>query len=1242
MLITHHAVADGWSLELLLDELRETYNYIGGGVKQRPAKDYRVYSLGQARWLASPEAKAQVTFWKQRLLGVKQPHLPFHRAASLEASWRIERREVTLSPPLINDLRKVASSYGTTLFALAMACFKAQIHRYAGETDILLGTVISNRTSEGDHEVFGPLQNPVLIRDEVSSDLPMRDLARRVARSLAEAQDNGALPFENVIREALPHSVPAGLDGGIQFLSHDRVANKLRLGKASIQLVEPSAEESPFELSIALSTTASRGRVVFEYRPSAYPAAGIERMAQQYLALLKSVVANPSATVGDLNLTPANQLRALARRVRAIHRPCEELLQDGFELQVRRNPSALAIAAPARRLTYGELNTLSESTADALVSNGLKPGGLVAVMLPKGWEQIVACLAVLKAGGAYVPVDPTLPPARLKAIFNQGGFHTAIVADTRLRSEPWAARLRSMITIHSQAEPASSRPRASMKPDSLAYIIFTSGSTGIPKGVMIDHQAAMTTISEMNRRFELRREDRVFAVSALGFDLSVFDIFATLRAGGTIVMPRTQDPKEWLDQFVAERVTVWNSVPCLFALLLDEAAARGIHLETLRLVLLSGDFVSPALARRAQSLLPQVRLVALGGATEGSIWSIAHEIKEIDPAWRAVPYGRPLRNQEMFVLDSAFNHCAAGVTGELFIAGAGLAAGYWRNRTETNRRFLIHPRWRIRLYRTGDQGRYLDNGEIEILGRIDEQVKINGFRFELGEVEAALGSLPSVRQALAEVRSDAAGNKRVVAFVAAEPGTTSTMLLTQARKLLPATPAPAACIVLDRLPLTPNGKVDRVTLRAMPLPALINSAAPPENPTEEWIAQLWSGLLGGAAVGVEDDFFALGGHSLLAIQMLQRVRAHFTVDLPLSLVLERPTVRGLAAAVGEATTHAPKAGLSRRATAELEGDTEPVMSALTHRRRKADAVLLTGATGHLGSALLAELLQNTDDRIYCLVRSSSKPEAEARILKALQSHELKTIPMQRIVAIPADLGRERFGLELSAFTDLAAGIRAAYHCAAEVNFIAPYEKLAASNVRGVREMIRLVSMNGAILHHVSSVAVFPYGGDRILREDEDITQVEMLTGGYAQSKWASERMVWKAISQGLRAVIYRPAQIIGRKKTGPPQDLFEHVLRTCRTLGAVPDINAKMDMVTSDYAAAAIRCLSNCESSLGKAFHLVHPQPLPLRDFIGLLPESTAHRSARIMARVVEEEVRAYGRSQPAFRFPVVSRTGAR
>jgi amino acid adenylation domain-containing protein/thioester reductase-like protein len=1202
--ITHHAVADGWAFELLLDDLRVEYERVLRRRMEAPrsARDYRSYALAQVDWLRGPDAIEQAAFWKKRLAGAEEPRLAFRRAAP-DSSWRRERREVILPARVSRDLRRAAAGFGTTPFALMMACFKALIHRHSGQRDIVLGTVVSNRSAKADQNLFGPLQNPVLIRDRVTPEMSMRTLVRRVSRSLREAADHGALPFEQVLRDALSER-PVSSDGGIQFLRHDHTSRRLQLGSASLQPVELPAEESPFELSIAVSAAVSRVRIVFEYRPTIYPASGIEQLARQYETLLLSFAADPRLAVGELNLTPTREQRAFDRRMAKVHRPPAELLHEGFETQVRRNPKALALVAPGRRLTYGELDAMAEFTRRALTDGGLKPGGRVAVMLPKGWEQLVACLAVLKAGGVYVPVDPDLPARRLNAIFGPGGFHSAIVAvAASCEGVPWVNRVRSVVTIHSPAPGESnSRERSPRraKPDSAAYIIFTSGSTGVPKGVTISHQAAMTTIREINRRFDLCSRDRVFAVSSLGFDLSVFDIFGTLRAGGTVVMPASRDPQDWLRQVRSEKVTVWNSVPCLFELLLDEAAARGLRLETLRLILLSGDFVSLALAGRARRTLPRCRIVSLGGATEAAIWSIAHEVAAVDPAWRSVPYGRALAGQEMFVLDTALNHCPAGVAGELFIAGAGLAEGYWRNERETRRRFLVHPERRVRLYRTGDQGRYLENSEIEILGRLDAQIKWNGVRLEPGEIEAALGSAPPVRQAVVEVRDDGAGRKRLVAFVVAEPGTGAPALFAHLKKILPAALLPSVCVFLDRLPLTSNGKVDRAALRALTVPDAAPGAAAPANPTAEWIAALWSELLGGAAVDVDEDFFALGGHSLLAIQMLQRVRSHFAVNLPLASVLEHPTVRGLTAAVtAAAATSTPT--LPRRATAELERDSEPVIARpLRFSRSKPDAVLLTGATGQLGSALLRELLRGTSDRIYCLVRAGSLREAEGRLSKVLPEREIPAAWRSRVVAVPADLSRERFGLEAAAFTALAGDIRAAYHCAAEVNFIAPYEKLAACNVNGTRELIRLATSAGAVLHHVSSVAVFPYGGARRRFENEEIAGVTKLLGGYAQSKWTAERMVWKAIARGLRAVIYRPAQIVGRTSNGAAHDLFHQVLRACDILEAVPDIETKIDMVTAEYAAAAIGCLSARESSIGRAFHLVHPQPMALRDFVEL------------------------------------------
>lgn len=1201
-LITHHAVADGWTLELLLENLSCYYRVSSQqyGKLEGRGCDYRIYAVQQSLWLRGEAAQRQKSFWKDRLSGVEELRLPFRLpSAGAGSDWSIKQHKLSLPSTLSRHLRSIAATYGVTPFALMMAGFKSLIHRHSGQNDITLASVVSNRLTQADQNIFGPIQNPVLIRNRVTSDVSMRQFAQKVAASLIEAQANGAYPFEQVMHQI--SSEHRNQFGRLQFLSYDRSGRTGRLGSAVVRLLEIPAEESPFELSVGVSVATSRIKIGFEYQTTAYRAPGIRCLAEQYVALLEALAKNPGSAVGELNIVPNRDTFIFRQRVSTVRIPNKELLHEGFEYQARINPNRLAILSEDRSLNYGELNMMVESTAHVLREHGLTKEGLVAVLLPKGWEQIVACLAILKCGGVYVPVDPSLPEDRLNAIFRQGKFFGAIVTDTVLGNGAWAKDLRSVITIHSQPKTSTPFRWPRINPNSLAYIVFTSGSTGTPKGVMISHQAAMTTIAEISRRFRIQIDDRVFAISSLNFDLSVFDIFGTLRAGGAVVMAANQDPKVWLAQIHQHGVTVWNSAPCLFDVLLDEAVINGGIPDSLRLILLSGDFISPALARRARILLPHAQLVSLGGATEGSIWSIAREIKQVDASWHRIPYGRALRQQEMFVLDDALNHCAAGVSGELFIAGAGLAKGYWCNRTETRQRFITHPQWKIRLYRTGDRGRYREDGEIEILGRMDEQAKINGIRFEPGEVEAVLRSLPCVREALCEIRIDAEGNKNLVAYVAAEAGTTTTTLSAGAMKTLPPAVMPSKFMVLERFPLTANGKVDRAALCAMKLPMERSTViTPPVNSTEEWISNMWSSMLGGIPVGTDDDFFALGGNSLLAIRMLQRVRAHFASELPLSMVIAHPTVRGIAEAINTMPNAKPE--LKLRSTTELEPHSEPPR--LKHVRRsskRSHDILITGATGHLGSALLRELLKKNDCNIYCLVRSDSNREADDRLQKSLRSSGVEQKTRQRVSTICGDLGRDQFGWNPMTFDDVAANIRTIYHCAAEVNFISPYEKLAPVNVKGAQEVIRLAAAADAVLNYVSSVAVFPYGQSNVIREDEDITGVRALLGGYAQSKWVAERMVWKSISQGLRAIIYRPAQIIGRPGDSP-HDLFEHVLRVCNTLEAIPDIETKMDPVTPEYAAAAIHSLSMQISSIGKAFHLVHPGPITLRDFAKLFP----------------------------------------
>jgi amino acid adenylation domain-containing protein len=454
--------------------------------------------------------------------------------------------------------------------------------------------------------------------------------------------------------------------------------------------------------------------------------------------------------------------------------------------------------------------------------------------------------------------------------------------------------------VDEEGEAAGELKTPVQRPDDLAYVIFTSGSTGLPKGVMIDHRGAVNTILDMNRRFAITSADRVLAISSLSFDLSVYDIFGMLAAGGTIVLPAAEDarePSHWAAMVVREGVTIWNSVPALMKLFCEHARSRPeMAGNKLRQVWLSGDWIPLTLPDQIRAIAPQAQITSLGGATEASIWSILFPIENIDPSWKSIPYGRAMENQKFHVLDDALEPCPTQVAGRLYIGGIGLAKGYWRDPEKTAERFLIHPRTGERLYWTGDLGRWLPNGNIEFLGREDCQVKIRGFRVELEEVEAALLQHPGLEAAVVTAQGEQLGDKRLVACVVGCREAPDTRELRDfLLNKLPEYMVPSTFMVLDQLPLTANGKIDR---RSLPVPEAQGREADPSfvaprTPVEETIARIWAETLLVPAVGIYDSFYELGGDSLAAFQIIARLNTAFSVELPVRTLFENPTVSQL-------------------------------------------------------------------------------------------------------------------------------------------------------------------------------------------------------------------------------------------------------------------------------------------------------------------------------------------------------------
>ncbi len=663
---------------------------------------------------------------------------------------------------------------------------------------------------------------------------------------------------------------------------------------------DPAPYGAPFELVLSARDGVARLR----YDPALFERATAARLLSHYRTLLADALAHPDRPVSRLRLLTDAELRTtlVDWNDTAVELPARGTLHEAFEARADAAPDAVALVHGTTRLTYREVNAAANRLAHHLRSLGVGPDDRVGLCLDRSADLLVAELAVLKAGGAYVPLDPDYPAPRI-ATMVAGTSCAVMVSRTGLAANLPATEGTPLLLLDRDAAALGTRPAHNPErlagPDHLCYIIHTSGSTGAPKPIALRHRGVLNNIADLNTRYGVGPGDAVLALSSPSFDMSVYEFLGLTAAGGTVVVPdaaRTKDPAHWAELLAAEDVTVWNSAPALLGLLTDHLEQTGAGpLTRLRLALLGGDWVPVTLPERVAALAPGLRFVVMGGATESSIHSTLYEVEKADPEWTSIPYGRPMANQRVYILDDALQPVPPGVPGELYLAGVGLARGYLDQPERTAERFLEWSYGDVvrgeRLYRTGDAARFGPDGMVELIGRRDFQVKIHGLRVELGEIESVLRSHPDVRQSVAVARDD-----RLVAYVVAEDaeqgGTVDTdALIDLAARRLPPYMVPAAVVALERLPLTPNGKLDRLGL---PEPRFTAAAyRAPRTAAERVLTAVFAQVLRRERVGADDDFLALGGDSIRAIQVVTRARAR-GLEVTAPLVLKCRTAARLA------------------------------------------------------------------------------------------------------------------------------------------------------------------------------------------------------------------------------------------------------------------------------------------------------------------------------------------------------------
>jgi amino acid adenylation domain-containing protein len=911
ILSMHHIVSDGWSMDILVREIATLYAAFAEG---RPSPlpelvvQYADFAVWQHSWLRGEVLEGEIAFWRSHLAGLPPLlELPTDRPRPAVQSFRGATRPVRLPAELTRRAEAFGRREGATLFMVLLAGFQALLARTSGQDDLAVGSPVAGRDMVETERLIGFFVNMLVLHGDLAGKPSFRELLGRVRGTALAAYMHQDLPFEKLVEElALERSLAHTPLFQVVLVLQNASGESLETPGLSLRPVSVEATTAKFDLTLNLVEHSEGLSGTVEYATDLFDAATVDRLIGHFERQLAGMIESPEQRIGELPmLSPAERHQVLAEwNDTALERGEPTLIHEPFEAWAKRAPGAVAAIWKGEKITYGQLEERANGLAHRLAQLGIGPSSLVGIHLRRGPDMIVALLAVLKAGAAYVPLEIGHPPARLRWILDTLEISCVLTETAQLGNLPALPHAICLDTIGPIRSIGPIRPIFPPSTDDLAYIIFTSGSTGTPKGVMVRHRPVVNLLRWAYRAFAFSPTDRVLFVTSLSFDLSVFDIFGLLGAGGSIRIAdeeEIRDPERLLRALGEEPITFWDSAPAALEQTVPFLASMDPRARpSLRLVFLSGDWIPVALPDRIRERFPEARVVALGGATEATVWSNVFAVERVEPSWTSIPYGRPIENARYHVLDADFAPCPVGIPGDLYIGGDCLADGYAREPVLTAHKFLPDPWSTIpggRLYRTGDRARYRPDGNLEFLGRLDHQVKIRGFRIELGEIETALATLPGVREAVVVVRSD--GDRRLVAYVVGD--VVAEEMRRSLRERLPEYMVPAAFVMLAALPITANGKVDR---KALPAPEWHGDEEEdylaPRTPVEEILAGIWSELLGLERVGADSHFFDLGGHSLLATQMLSRLRSAFDAEIALRVLFEVPRLADLAARVEEA------------------------------------------------------------------------------------------------------------------------------------------------------------------------------------------------------------------------------------------------------------------------------------------------------------------------------------------------------
>jgi amino acid adenylation domain-containing protein len=902
----HHIISDGWSLGVFEREMTALYEAF---IDRRPSPldelsiQYADYTIWQREWLQGEVLEEELIYWKKQLSDISILLLPTDRPRPAIQSDRGAWEFIELGKSLTDALITLSRREGVTLFMTLLTAFKTLLNRYTGQHDIIVGSPIANRNQVELENLIGFFVNMLALRTDLSSDPPFRKLLQRVGETTRIAYDHQHMPFEKLVAELQPdRNLSHTPLFQATFVLQNMPREALEITGLTVSSFPLSTGTAKYDLMLSLTEQPAGLCGVLEYNTDLFERSTIVRILGNFQTLLNSIVASPDCRISQLSLLSDGEIRQVLKdwNTTATDYPRQSNIPELFELQVKRDPNAVAVVFKDRQLTYGKLNERANQLAHHLRSLGVKRGSLVAVCLERSLEMVISMLGILKAGGAYVPLDVSYPSQRLSFMLKDTGANVLLAREDLL--DRFSCDGVQAVCLDRDGNLINTQPVLDLKlelcGDDLAYVMYTSGSTGIPKGVEILHRGVVRLVCNTDY-IQLGAADHVAHISNCSFDASTFEVWGALLSGARLVV-LDQDivlsPRVLADHLKEEGISVLFLTTALFNLLAKDSSQV---LASIGHLLFGGEAADPQRVRKVADESGTGRLLHVYGPTENTTFTTWYEVSSVPKEAMTVPIGRPIANTRLYVLDSQMNPVPVGVQGELYIGGDGLARGYLNRPELTAERFVDDPISKepgLRLYRTGDLVRWRSDGNLEFLDRQDDQVKLRGFRIELGEIESVLRNHESVEEAVVLLRENAPGDKRIVAYVIPRANVSLSFedLRDYLRQGLPDYMLPSYFVQLESLPLTPNGKVDR---KALPAPGgqrqLNETYMQPKTKLERSIANIWQDVLKIDRVGIHDNFFDLGGNSLLMILVRSKLTEITKIDIPMIDLFRYPTVGSL-------------------------------------------------------------------------------------------------------------------------------------------------------------------------------------------------------------------------------------------------------------------------------------------------------------------------------------------------------------